>query len=134
MKTMMYQFRITTHQKDEMLDITDKIHECIKQSGIEDGQCFVFVPHTTAAVTVNENTDPDVKRDMLYELNRIVPHEDGYMHVEGNSAAHIKASMFGNSEQFILSEGRLILGRWQSVYFCEFDGPRTRQCYVKILG
>ena len=100
---------------------------------MKDGICTVFIPHTTAAVTINENADPDVVRDLIMELNKIVPWEDGYHHAEGNSAAHLKSSMTGFSQQIIIEDGRLVLGTWQGIYFCEFDGPRHRKVYVKIM-
>ena len=94
----------------------------------------MYVPHTTAAVTINENADPDVVRDMIMETSKIVPLSDGYRHAEGNSAAHIKASFFGSSELVIISSGDLVFGTWQSLFFCEFDGPRTRKVYVQVVG
>lgn len=109
------------------------IEEAVAESGVEEGICIVWVPHTTAGVTVNENADPDVVRDILYETEKVVPFADGYHHGEGNSAAHIKSSLFGPSLTLVISRGALLLGRWQSVYFCEFDGPRTRTLYLKIL-
>jgi secondary thiamine-phosphate synthase enzyme len=115
-----------------MIDITSRIQDVVRESGIESGICTVFVPHTTAGITINENADPDVVSDILKEVNKIVPFEDGYSHMEGNSAAHIKASMFGFSQQIIIEGGRLVLGTWQGIYFCEFDGPRNREVYVKI--
>lgn len=121
-----------THARTEMVDITSKIQQSVRESGIESGICTVFVPHTTAGITINENADPDVVSDILKEVNKIVPFEDGYLHMEGNSAAHIKASMFGFSQQIIVEGGRLMLGTWQGIYFCEFDGPRNREVYVKI--
>ena len=111
-----------------------KIQQVVEKSGIKSGICTVFVPHTTAAVTINENADPDVVHDILMEINKIVPFNDGYLHMEGNSASHIKSSLFGFSEQIIIENGRLVLGTWQGIYFCEFDGPRQRQVYVKITG
>lgn len=116
-----------------MLDITREVQNAVTQSGVRDGLCTVFIPHTTAAVTINENADPDVVRDFTTEINKIVPWEDGYYHMEGNSAAHLKASMIGFSEQIIVEDGRLVLGTWQGIYFCEYDGPRTRKVYVKVL-
>ncbi len=115
-----------------MVDITEKVRLAVRESGITDGTVTVFVPHTTAGVTINENADPDVVRDMLYELDRMIPWEDGYLHFEGNAAAHIKATMTGASEQVILENGRLLLGTWQGIYFCEYDGPRNRHFLVKI--
>mgnify|MGYP000970560260 FL=1 len=123
-----------THARTEMVDITSKIQQSVKESGIESGICTVFVPHTTAGITINENADPDVVSDILKEVNKIVPFEDGYLHMEGNSAAHIKASLFGFSQQIIVEGGRLMLGTWQGIYFCEFDGPRNREVYVKITA
>jgi secondary thiamine-phosphate synthase enzyme len=115
-----------------MINITPQIQEAVKSSGVRNGVCTVFVPHTTAGVTINENADPDVVSDMLKEINKIVPFDDNYSHMEGNSAAHIKASLFGFSQQVIINEGRLVLGTWQSIYFCEFDGPRNRNKHINI--
>jgi secondary thiamine-phosphate synthase enzyme len=126
--------KVRTHARTEMVDITSKIQQSVKESGIESGICTVFVPHTTAGITINENADPDVVSDILKEVNKIVPFEDGYLHMEGNSAAHIKASLFGFSQQIIVEGGRLMLGTWQGIYFCEFDGPRNREVYVKITA
>lgn len=130
----MEKLNIPTHKQTEMIDITAKIQQAVEKSGIKSGICTVFVPHTTAAVTINENADPDVVHDILMEINKIVPFNDGYLHMEGNSAAHIKSSLFGFSEQIIIENERLVLGTWQGIYFCEFDGPRQRQVYVKITG
>jgi secondary thiamine-phosphate synthase enzyme len=104
----------------------------VTESGVKEGICTLFVPHTTAALTINENADPDVVRDLKAELEKIVPWEDGYHHYEGNSAAHLKSSMIGFSQQIIIEDGRLVLGTWQGIYFCEFDGPRNRKLKVKI--
>ena len=131
---MLIQFNVRTTAHTQMLDITDQIQKALKASGFRDGICTVFIPHTTAAVTINENADPDVVRDFTMEINKIVPWEDGYRHMEGNSAAHLKASMIGFSEQVIISGGQLVLGTWQGIYFCEFDGPRQRTVYLKLLG
>ena len=124
---------VKTSRHTQMLDITREVQRAVTESGVRDGICTVFIPHTTAAVTINENEDPDVVRDFTMELNKIVPWEDGYHHMEGNSAAHLKSSMIGFSEQIIIEDGRLLLGTWQGIYFCEFDGPRSRKCYVKIM-
>lgn len=129
----MYKFEVKTSKHTQMLDITDEIRRAISESGVKDGICTVFVPHTTAAVTINENADPDVTRDFMTEIGRIVPWEDGYHHMEGNSAAHLKSSMIGFSENVIIEDGRPVLGTWQGIYFCEYDGPRRRKVYVKIL-
>jgi secondary thiamine-phosphate synthase enzyme len=115
-----------------MIDITDRINALIQESGVQNGSAWVFVPHTTAAVTINENADPDVPRDILASLDRVIPLTDRYRHREGNSAAHIKASLVGNSEVVLIVEGRMALGTWQSVFFCEFDGPRTREVWVRL--
>ena len=131
MKT--FKFEVRTSKHTQMLDITREVQRAVTESGVRDGICTVFIPHTTAAVTINENADPDVVRDFTMELGKIVPWEDGYHHMEGNSAAHLKASIIGFSEQIIIEDGRLLLGTWQGIYFCEFDGPRSRKCYVKIM-
>lgn len=130
---MLKKINVRTNARTEMLDITRLVQQVVRDAGIPSGICTVFVPHTTAGVTINENADPDVVTDMLKEINKVVPFEDGYLHMEGNSAAHIKASLFGFSQQVIIEEGRLLLGTWQGIYFCEFDGPRNRQVYVKII-
>jgi len=118
----------------EMTDITDRINSIVGEEGIVSGIAVVFVPHTTAAVTINENADPDVPRDILASLDRAIPLKDRYLHGEGNSAAHVKASLVGSSEIVLIEGGRLALGTWQSVFFCEFDGPRTRQIWIKLAG
>ena len=125
---------LKTSSRSQMLNITDSVRQAVSGSGVTDGTVTVFVPHTTAGVTINENADPDVIRDILYELDKIVPWEDGYRHYEGNSAAHIKAGMMGSSVTVIIENSRLLLGTWQGIYFCEFDGPRTRHLLVKISG
>ena len=125
---------IKTSAHTQMLDITRLVQDAVTDSGVKNGICTVFIPHTTAAVTINENADPDVVRDFTMEINKIVPWEDGYHHMEGNSAAHLKSSMIGFSEQVIIEDGRLVLGVWQGIYFCEYDGPRTRKVIVKITG
>lgn len=126
-------FSVKTDKPNEMIDITNTIIKYINEQNFMDGLCVIFIPHTTAGVTINENADPDVKRDMIMELNKIVPLEDGYEHLEGNSAAHIKASMMGFSETIIIEDGKLQLGTWQGVYFCEYDGPRNRKMYIKLV-
>jgi secondary thiamine-phosphate synthase enzyme len=125
-------FRVTTSRRDELVDLTAEIQEVVLQSGVRSGLCTVFVPHTTAGVTINEHADGDVARDILASLERQVPWRDGYKHGEGNSAAHIKASLMGSSVTVLLEEGRLALGAWQGIFFAEFDGPRSRKVYVKI--
>lgn len=117
---------VRTKQQTEFLDITTHIANAVSNSGIQEGICHVFVPHTTAGITINEAADPSVKRDILMELEKIVPYSDGYAHGEGNSAAHIKASLVGSAVTVPVTGGRLGLGTWQGIFFCEFDGPRTR--------
>ena len=129
----MEKFTIHSVDRTSIIDITQQIQLIVKESGIKDGVCYVFIPHTTAGVTINENADPDVKLDMLMEINKVIPFNDSYRHREGNSAAHIKASLFGNSETIFLKEGRLQLGTWQGIFFCEFDGPRTRKVWVNLI-
>jgi secondary thiamine-phosphate synthase enzyme len=128
----MKSFTVKTIDRCEMIDITDRVAALVNESGMQDGLCHVFVPHTTAAVTINENADPDVPRDILASLDRLVPFSAGYRHAEGNAAAHVKASLFGASQEVFIESGRLVLGTWQSLFFCEFDGPRTRQVLVRL--
>jgi secondary thiamine-phosphate synthase enzyme len=130
----MQEFSIRTHSRTEFLDITGHIDQIVRESKIQSGLAVVFVPHTTAAITINENADPSVQHDLLADLNRLVPFDGAYRHTEGNSAAHIKSSLVGPSETVIIDKGRLALGTWQGLYFCEFDGPRTRKVWVKIIS
>jgi secondary thiamine-phosphate synthase enzyme len=127
-------FTLRTNTRCEMIDITERLEARVKESRIQDGRCHVFVPHTTAAITINENADPDVPRDILTAVDRVFPLADHYRHTEGNAAAHIKASLFGASQTMFIKGGRLALGTWQAVFFCEFDGPRTRQVWVEITA
>jgi secondary thiamine-phosphate synthase enzyme len=127
------QFSVRTTAKVQLVNIDQQVQDVIKKSGVKDGICTVFVPHTTAGVTINENADPDVVRDMVMETNKIIPFQDGYYHNEGNSAAHIKSSLYGPSQNLIIDDGKIVYGTWQSIYFCEFDGPRTRKVIVKII-
>ena len=124
---------VRTDKRDQFVNITAQVQEVVRQQGISSGICVVFVPHTTAGVTINENADSDVVRDIIYELDKGIPWQDGYRHGEGNSAAHIKASLMGSAVTVIIEEGRLQLGTWQGIYFAEFDGPRQRKVYVKLL-
>lgn len=124
---------MTTHVRTELLDITDKVKDAVAQSQVGSGVCFVYVPHTTAAVAVNESYDSDVARDITAALSKLVPHRGGYAHSEGNSDAHIKAAMVGSCQAIPVEEGRLALGRWQGVFFCEFDGPRTRRVHIQTI-
>jgi len=123
---------LRTSSRVHFINITAMVANAVAESGISNGVVTVFCPHTTAAITINENADPDVQRDIVSEINKIVPFDDQYHHFEGNSAAHIKASLFGASEVLIIQAGELKLGRWQGVYFCEFDGPRNREVWLQI--
>ncbi len=125
---------IETGSRTELLDITSQVQQAVSQSGVESGICLVWVPHTTAAVTVNESYDPDVARDICNTLSRVVPAAAGYDHAEGNADAHVKASLIGPSVQVPVKNRRLALGQWQGIFFCEFDGPRRRRVEVSVLG
>jgi secondary thiamine-phosphate synthase enzyme len=129
----MMMLTVTSRDKTQFIDITSEIQNKVKTQGIDSGLCFVFVPHTTAAITINENADPAVKSDMLNVLNKIIPWDMDYRHLEGNSPAHVKSSIVGASEIIAIENGRLALGTWQGVYFCEFDGPRTRHVNLKFI-
>ncbi len=124
---------IRTSKRAELIEITDKVSHIVSKSGIKQGICFLFVPHTTAGITINENADPSVKRDILNTLNKLVPEGAGYTHSEGNADSHIKASVLGNSLQAFIDEGRLCLGTWQGIFFAEGDGPRTREIWIELL-
>jgi len=124
---------IRTHSQVEMIDITGEVRNAVAESGVTEGAALLFVPHTTAAVTINENADPDVQRDMVMEINKIIPWNDAYRHAEGNSAAHIKSTLVGAGEWLIIDNGRPVLGTWQGIYFCEFDGPRNRKLHIKVI-
>lgn len=130
---MLSDINIKTRSQIEFIDITSQVQSVIDKSGFKDGVCYVYVPHTTAAVTINENADPDVIRDIITKLDEIVPLNGNYRHTEGNSAAHIKASIIGASESVFIKDGRLVLGTWQSIFFCEFDGPRSRRVFIKLI-
>ncbi len=130
---MLKELKVKTNRREELIDITHLVREAIAKSEIENGLVQLHVPHTTAAITINENADPDVKRDIIYKLNKEIPQRDDYHHGEGNSDAHIKSSLFGPTLQLIISDSRLLLGTWQGILFCEFDGPRTRRLYLKII-
>ena len=126
-------YKIQTTKPQQFIDITAKVAEEVKKSNVQDGLAVIFVPHTTAGVTINENADPNVVRDMISSLEKTFPVDGEYFHFEGNAHAHIKASLMGSSSTVIIQEGKLLLGTWQGIYFCEFDGPRNREFYVKIL-
>jgi len=127
-------FSVQTRSRTDFVNIDRQVAELVAEEGLREGVVTVFVPHTTAGVTINENADPDVTADMAAVLDRAVPWEGGYRHFEGNSAAHVKAGLMGSSLQVIVSAGKLQLGTWQSLYFCEFDGPRTREVWVKGIS
>ena len=130
----MKEISVETHSRVEMIDITAAVQKAIREEKIEKGICLVYTPHTTAAITINENADPDVPRDVLAALEKAVPFSANYRHAEGNSAAHVKSSLVGASELVIIENGRLVLGTWQSIFFCEFDGPRTRKVLISIIA
>jgi secondary thiamine-phosphate synthase enzyme len=126
--------QITTKKRSEIVDITKTIQGLVEIRQIREGMAVIYVPHTTAAVTINENYDPDVKHDLLKKLETLVPkHESYYQHGEGNSDSHVKVAMVGNSATVLIEQGKLVLGQWQGIYFCEFDGPRDREMYVKLV-
>ncbi len=125
---------VKTTERNQILDVTPSVRKLIKQLGVEDGMAIVYVPHTTAAVTINENADPDVKSDMLEKLSAMIPkNETYYDHDEGNSDSHVKTALVGNSATVLIERGNLVLGTWQGIYFCEFDGPRNRELLIKVL-
>lgn len=125
---------VNSHKQVEMIDITDDVINSILQDDIVEGLAVIYTPHTTAAITINENADPDVSRDIIMGVDKLVPMHDDYRHLEGNSAAHIKSSLFGASETLVINQGKPVLGTWQGIYFCEFDGPRQRRVHIQILG
>ena len=125
---------VRTGSRTEFLDLTGQIQAAVRESGVQEGLCHLFVPHTTAAVTINENADPSVKADILMVLNQIISDKESYRHLEGNSPAHIKASLIGPQLSLLVSGGRLVLGTWQGIYFCEFDGPRSRRLHLKVVA
>ncbi|MCQ2460051.1 MAG: secondary thiamine-phosphate synthase enzyme YjbQ [Ruminococcus sp.] len=130
---MLFDFQLQTPSQG-LIDITKEVNAAIRESGVYEGICVVFCPHTTAAITINENADPDVKTDFIMGLDKSFPDLSGYRHMEGNSDAHIKSSAVGASETVIITKGKPLLGTWQGIYFCEFDGPRNRKFYIKIVG
>jgi secondary thiamine-phosphate synthase enzyme len=131
---MLYTMKLPTRQRDEMIDITSRVAGLIRECGMTRGLAVVYCPHTTAGITINENADPDVKRDILMRLDEVYPWtHPKYRHAEGNTASHLKAVTVGSSQTVIVEDGRLLLGRWQGIYFCEFDGPRDRTFHVKLL-
>lgn len=133
MTNNLYTFELSTEEKQSFINIDEYLQQALSRSGIKNGLMLVFCPHTTAAITINENADPDVKTDLRLGLNQTFPNKEEYIHMEGNSDGHMKSSVLGASETLIISKGCLILGTWQSLYFCEFDGPRERNFMVKII-
>jgi len=131
---MIKQLRVKSNSRTEFVDITAGVQRLVTESGVRSGICYIYVPHTTSAITINENSDPNVGRDILKELNKVIPFDDQYGHSEGNSAAHIKSSLMGVSKAIMVEEGRLALGTWQAIFFCEFDGPRDRRVQVKVMA
>jgi secondary thiamine-phosphate synthase enzyme len=131
---MLSTFNVVTKAQNEWLNITGNVQKAVASSGVREGICVVFVPHTTAAVTINENADPDVPRDVSFALDMISPDRREFSHSKGNSAAHTKTSLVGPSVTFIVNEGRLLLGTWQGIWFNEYDGPRTRKVHVRVMG
>ncbi|MEN6582749.1 MAG: secondary thiamine-phosphate synthase enzyme YjbQ [Armatimonadota bacterium] len=127
-------FAVRTTERHQFVDVTSQVQQCITDAGFRDGIVCVFVPHTTAGVTINENADPDVVDDVLDTMAKLIPERAGYKHVEGNSDSHVKSSLIAPSLTVIVENGRLKLGTWQGIYFTEFDGPRNRQCWVKMIG
>ncbi|MDO9528576.1 MAG: secondary thiamine-phosphate synthase enzyme YjbQ [Syntrophales bacterium] len=130
----MRKIAVKTGSRFEMIDITNQVRKIVNEREIKSGICHIFTPHTTAAITINENADPNVPRDIIMELDKVIPLNDNYRHIEGNSAAHIKSSLIGASEMVLIEDGKLILGTWQSIFFCEFDGPRTRKVLIKLFS
>jgi secondary thiamine-phosphate synthase enzyme len=130
---MVKELKVRTSSQVDLIDITHLVQKVVSEAKVKSGLCTVYVPHTTAAVTINENADPSVRSDIIKELNKIIPFDDSYSHLEGNAAAHIKSTLTGCSETLLVDGGRLLLGTWQGIYFCEFDGPRNRKVMVKLV-
>ncbi len=131
---MIKHVNVKTGARVDLIDITSEIEGLVEESGVQEGVCYVYVPHTTAGITINEGADPSVRRDIIHTLQKLVPRDAGYAHLEGNSDAHIKSSLVGTSTFVLIEQGRLQLGTWQSIFFCEFDGPRHRRVAVRIMG
>jgi secondary thiamine-phosphate synthase enzyme len=130
----LHQLEVATQHRCQLVDVTDAVRSAVGQSGVRSGLCVVFSPHTTAGVTVQENSDPDVQHDLLLQLGRLVPKDPSFRHAEGNADSHIKTSMLGSSATLIIADGKLLLGHWQAIYLCELDGPRQRQLHVKLIA
>lgn len=125
--------QIRTNKRIEIIDITSQVENVLRNKKVKEGFCSVYTPHTTSAITINEAADPSVKKDILNYLNKLIPENDNYSHAEGNSDAHIKAALIGSDRNVIIHEGKLLLGTWQGIFFCEFDGPRNRKVYIKFI-
>lgn len=125
---------ISTTKRVDLVDITSQVQKMVDESSVDDGIVTVYVPHTTCGITINEGADPDVVRDIKYQLEKLIPYQQGYHHMEGNADSHIKTCLVGSSENIIIEDGQLVLGTWQSIFLCDFDGPRTRKVYIKVLG
>ena len=130
----MESFELRTTQREVIMDITSEIAATVRKSGIKDGLCMVFIPHTTAGVTINENADPDVKTDVRNSLQKLIPESNNYLHAEGNADSHVKATLTGSSVLLAIESGKLQLGTWQGIQFCEFDGPRNRKVWIKLIN
>lgn len=124
---------ISTAERVDFVDITSQVQNVVNKTKVEDGIVTVYVPHTTCGITINEGADPDVVRDIKYQLEKLIPYQQGYRHMEGNADSHIKTCLVGSSENIIIEDGQLVLGTWQSIFLCDFDGPRTRKVYIKII-
>ncbi len=131
---MVNRIDVSTDSRTTLVDITSQVERAVRESGVKSGLCYLYVPHTTAAITINENADPSVRADILKEVNKAIPFDDRYSHLEGNAAAHIKSAWIGVSTTIPVENGSLSLGTWQGIFFCEFDGPRKRKVLVKVLG
>lgn len=131
---MLHKFDIRTDLRTQMIDISPRIKDIVVNDGIKNGIVVIHIPHTTAAVTINENADPDVQSDMTRFMDELIPCRNWFRHMEGNSDSHIKSSLFGCDQTIIIENGKMLLGNWQGIYFCEFDGPRTRKVFVKVVG
>jgi len=131
---MIKHISVKTSMRTEFVDITRDVQKIVKESGVKAGVCYVYVPHTTAGVTINEGADSSVVKDIQAMMNKLIPHSAGYLHMEGNSDAHIKTTLVGSSQTVIIDQGKLLLGTWQAIFFCEFDGARSRRVQVKVIG
>ncbi len=131
---MLTTLQVKSSQRSEMIDVTGRVQDVVSRSGVTEGVCYLYVPHTTGAITINEGADPNVVVDILTTLDRLIPWRNNYRHMEGNAAAHIKTSLMGSSERVFVENGKLVLGTWQRIFFCEFDGPRTRKLHVKVVS